>query len=175
MGSPAPGSYSTGPVSDFGQPLAEWWKRLVAIIIDGIILFIPTFIISAILGVGAGVAGGLGSRNPVGAGTSFGLQMVASLIGVAINIAYYGYLNGSDKGQTVGKMVMKIQVRDAVVGGPIGLNRGVIRALLPGLAGLIPCAGFLVVLVDGLFPLWDPKRQALHDKIANTVVVDAPV
>ena len=30
---------------------------------------------------------------------------------------------------------------------------------------------FLVFLVDYLWPLWDDKRQALHDKVAQTQVV----
>jgi len=29
----------------------------------------------------------------------------------------------------------------------------------------------LFTLLDGLWPLWDPNRQALHDKIAGSVVV----
>jgi len=28
-----------------------------------------------------------------------------------------------------------------------------------------------VPLIDGVWPLWDSKRQALHDKIADTNVV----
>jgi uncharacterized RDD family membrane protein YckC len=31
--------------------------------------------------------------------------------------------------------------------------------------------GSLWPLVDGLWPLWDSKKQALHDKIAATNVV----
>ena len=32
----------------------------------------------------------------------------------------------------------------------------------------------LVQLLDFLWPLWDDKRQALHDKVAGTNVVLAP-
>ena len=27
-------------------------------------------------------------------------------------------------------------------------------------------------LLDGLWPLWDDRNQALHDKVANTFVID---
>ena len=29
----------------------------------------------------------------------------------------------------------------------------------------------IVWIIDMLFPLWDPKRQTLHDKIVGTVVL----
>lgn len=29
----------------------------------------------------------------------------------------------------------------------------------------------LFALLDGLWPLWDPGRQALHDKVAGSVVI----
>ena len=43
-----------------------------------------------------------------------------------------------------------------------------------GLVGLVPLIGFassLVQLLDYLWPLWDDKKQALHDKVAGTNVV----
>ena len=42
---------------------------------------------------------------------------------------------------------------------------------------LVPLAGQFVPflsLLDGLWPLWDDKRQALHDKVAGTNVVVSP-
>ena len=35
----------------------------------------------------------------------------------------------------------------------------------------MPTIGPLYVLVDVLWPLWDAKKQALHDKVAGTAVV----
>ena len=43
-----------------------------------------------------------------------------------------------------------------------------------GIVGLIPFVGSLVgiySLLDYLWPLWDDKKQAIHDKIAKTNVV----
>jgi uncharacterized RDD family membrane protein YckC len=42
------------------------------------------------------------------------------------------------------------------------------------LLGLLPLVGALTSvywLLDNLWPLWDGKRQALHDKVARTNVV----
>src|SRR5688500_10810915 len=52
---PGGGGYAPpgAPMSQFGRPLAEWWKRLVAILIDGLILAIPVWIIFGLLFAGA--------------------------------------------------------------------------------------------------------------------------
>ena len=41
------------------------------------------------------------------------------------------------------------------------------------MAGNCLCCGGLLVLIDALFPLWDPKKQTLRDKIAKSVVIKA--
>ncbi|HEY0398566.1 MAG TPA: RDD family protein, partial [Acidimicrobiia bacterium] len=61
-------------------------------------------------------------------------------------------------------------VRDAASGGPIGVERAALRYVVVGMFRVIVFFGLFTVL-DGLWPLWDPKRQALHDKIAGSVVV----
>ncbi len=48
-----------------------------------------------------------------------------------------------------------------------GQNAYVVLNYLP----LIGFLGGLYTLIDHLFPLWDSRRQALHDKIAATNVV----
>ncbi|MBA2750780.1 MAG: RDD family protein [Actinobacteria bacterium] len=153
--------------------MAEWWKRLVAIIIDGLILGVPLGILYVVL-----IAGAVSKTtiDPVtgqiegGGGILGGSFLLFFVVAVAVNLAYYGVLNGGASGQTIGKKVMSIQVRDADSGGPIGVGRGVGRAAIPSVLGAL-CG--LITLLDGLWPLWDSKRQALHDKAANSVVVDA--
>src|SRR3712207_5165235 len=52
---PAPaggGADAGGPTDAQGRPLAEWWKRLVAAIIDAVIITIPYYILLAVLGLG---------------------------------------------------------------------------------------------------------------------------
>jgi uncharacterized RDD family membrane protein YckC len=84
--------------------------------------------------------------------------------------AYYAVLNGSEMGQTFGKRALGIQVRDASSGGPIGADRAGLRYVVIGLFRIIPFFG-LFSLLDGLWPLRDRRRQALHDKIAGSLVV----
>ena len=55
-------------------------------------------------------------------------------------------------------------------GGSIGVERAGLRFVTVGLYRIVLFFG-LFTLLDGLWPLWDPRRQALHDKIAGSVVV----
>ena len=50
------------------------------------------------------------------------------------------------------------------------------QSAIPGLLGMVPFLGFLggiFSLLNVLWPLWDDKNQALHDKVAKTNVVRA--
>ena len=81
---------------------------------------------------------------------------------------YYGIMNGSKRGQTVGKMALGIVVRDAT-GGPIGFWRGVGRYAITVVFYVV---FFIPYVIDNLSPLWDGRRQAWHDHVVHSVVVD---
>jgi uncharacterized RDD family membrane protein YckC len=74
------------------------------------------------------------------------------------------------RGQTLGMMVVRVRAVDASSGQLIGVPRAIGRDLFERLLGFL---FFLPLLVDLLFPLWDPRRQTLHDKVTNTVVIRA--
>ena len=69
-------------------------------------------------------------------------------------------------------MVWDIRVPDAATGGPLGPAKAAVRYLVPALA-LDSDPRPLIWLTDGLWPLWDQRRQALHDKLVGSVVVAA--
>jgi len=171
-----PPAYQPQQASPAGQ-MAPWWKRLLAIIIDALLIWIPLAIVSiVVIGVSftatSEVDPNTGQITTSG-GLFSGSTILFQVVALLVTVAYYGFLNGSERGQTVGKMALGIRVRDANGGGPIGVGRGAGRALVASLPGQIPFVGVLWVLLDGLWPLWDPRRQALHDKVVNSVVVDA--
>ena len=91
---PTGGSGPSGPRSGF-------WRRFAAAFIDGIILSIVYFIISALISDNAAT----------------GLNLV-------ISAGYYTYLEGGASGQTLGKKALGIRVIDLSGGGPIGYGRG---------------------------------------------------
>ena len=160
-----------GPTDSQGRPLAEWWQRLVAIILDGIILTIPEDIILR-------VAINTRDRSLVSSRHLVASVVILSLVFAIVNIVYFAVLNGSGRGQTVGQMALGISVRDEASGGPIGVGRAALRILilLPGLLldwllPIIALIAFLYSLVAAFSPLWDARRQGFHDKVAHTVVI----
>lgn len=78
--------------------------------------------------------------------------------------AYYVYMLGK-YGQTVGKMAMKIKVVKEN-GQPLTYLDALLRELASIISGVVLLLGYLWVI-------WDSKKQAWHDKIVGTVVVNA--
>ena len=148
--------------------LADWWRRAVAILLDGLILSIPNFIVLLLLGI---------DPTQVDPATDevmirWGDFVAASIVGLVVAVTYSGVLDGSSHGQTVGKMAMRIQVRDARVGGPIGFARGAVRRFIYQVLFFM---GGIPGVINALSPLWDQHRQAWHDKTVGTVVVNSAV
>ena len=95
------------------------------------------------------------------------LSTLAYLIYVAGSTLYYTvcYAEG---GQTIGKMTTRTAVRlDGDEDRPLGYVRAFIRALVPPFFWLLIVPG----LLDVLWPLWDGKKQTLHDKLVGSVIV----
>ena len=141
---------------------ASFLKRVAASIIDGFIVGILTAIVQTPIAFIAGVSiGTLG--DAAGAGTLL-LQLVTQLIGIAIGIAYFGYFYTSDQQASPGKQLVGIKVARPD-GERISFARSVGRYF----------ANWLNIFTLGLsylLPLFTEKRQALHDLICDTVVVD---
>ena len=81
---------------------------------------------------------------------------------------------GEHNGQTWAKQWFGIRVirEDGL---PVTAGTGFIRDVLMQdlVFGFIGSLIFYVPwLLDGLWPLWDDRNQALHDKVANTFVID---
>jgi len=167
-----PYPYPFVPVSPAGIPLADFGSRLLAFVIDlvlvGVVWGIAT--IPAIIAVMTSVMPADDtSVNPfsvlvpmlaVEAG-AFVLQLLLWYL-YAVEIMHRG-------GQTLGKRIMKIRV--IPLDPRLQLTR--MHALKRYAAQFLPSVLFgFYVLVDDLWPLWDkPFQQSLHDKAAQTVVV----
>ncbi len=129
--------------------------RFVALLIDSIILGIVGWFLGILFGV---YTTGF-YMNPQGALSGWGI------VTFVIYIAYYTYLEGT-RGQTIGKMAMKIKVVKED-GSPIDMGTAFVRNILRVIDGLI----FYLI---GAILIWTShKKQRLGDRAAKTVVIKA--
>lgn len=139
-------------------PKASWYQRAGATLIDALLL--------SAVGLAVGIAlsaGGTSSQDATLA--IYAVVFSASLIYSPILMAREGDANG----QTIGKRALKIRVVHAD-GHPMTLSRGLLRdGVGKAILGIIP----LYTVADVLLPLFDVDRQAIHDKVGSTYVVDA--
>lgn len=150
--------------------ISGFWRRLLAFIIDVLILGVVTSIAGQFL---FDFFAGLGPWGRA--------------VGFAIALVYFGLLNSSvTGGQTLGKRVMRIKVVDHE-GEGIGLGRSLARFAIFGvpffLNGAMMTQSFLVSIVAGiivfgggtailyLFLFNTRTRQSLHDLLMRTYVV----
>jgi uncharacterized RDD family membrane protein YckC len=157
-----PNQYQSGP----SGPRANFGQRLLALLLDFVIVFVPLLIIFGLLGAFEDI--GDSGRGPVFSSTE---DLLYSFIGLAVTWSYYTFLEGGQSGQTIGKKALGIRVIRQEAGGPIGYGRALGRNAVRGLPGYLPLIGLFWVLIDNLWMLWDREKQTLHDKATRTLVV----
>jgi uncharacterized RDD family membrane protein YckC len=132
---------------------AGFWIRFAAYLIDTIVIYFVIFLVGAVAGVGV-------MADPENINYSLFIGMYAFIfIGV---VAYFIIMESSAKQGTLGKMAVGIKVGDAN-GGRISAGNAAGRYFSKILSGMILGVGYMMAG-------WDPKKQALHDKIAGTFV-----
>ena len=87
-----------------------------------------------------------------------------NIIEAAITVAYFAYMESSKYQATVGKMALGIKVVDAH-GMAIPFPKALLRNLSKYLSDLIFYIGYLMII-------FDDRKQGLHDKIADTFVIN---
>lgn len=166
---PPAGGPPPGPPPGVPGPLAEWQDRLISGLID----IIGPYFLAGILSTMLAVAVGLSGTGP----TSFGFNWPGLLVGLLAGawVLYNGYLAG-ETGQSFGMKQSGLRMVGEQTGQPVGGSQGLVRNALYVAVVLLNafcCIGWILLVVDSLFPLWDPKKQTLRDKIGKTVVIKA--
>lgn len=168
---PTPQESAGAPVA--GRP-GELMDRFLARLIDGLILGVVYWICSSIFT--SMFLGGF--TNSVG--ELFLYYVVLSVVFTAVALAYFAFLD-STKGQTLGKMVMKLQVLGPNGGNPTveqSIRRNIIYAA--NLVSIVPILGWIVGPIAALVGVimiavginGDPvRRQAWHDRFAGGTAV----
>jgi uncharacterized RDD family membrane protein YckC len=174
---PPPGQYPSYPGGGYGDlagvPYAGWGTRLGGYLID-LVIFIPVLAVlylafrhTHVLEVHLMV-----KRN--GSNTRRNLSLLAPIITAVAFVAYATILYGGARGQTVGMMAVGVRVVRDGTHDALGYGRAFWRALLEQFLRILGAVTIILGvfwLLDMLFPLWDSKKQTLHDKVVNTVVI----
>jgi len=169
---PPPGSSSTSAPGAAGLEYGRTLDRLMAWWLDSIIVAVPALILAFFLGGGAAA---VGMRLA-------GASLVASVIAVGIHLLYFvAFWTGSSRA-TPAMRLMKLEIGDAKTGAVLTVQQGMIRWLAFGGAfQLVQIVPGLANVGAGLAVLWallllattatSPTRQGLHDRIADTALV----
>lgn len=152
---------------------AGFWKRLLAYIIDALVLYIPNRLIMDAMGAGAAQAR-LGEAMQAAAGNIQAMLDAysrfyaeignATLVTGVLTWLYFALCESSAWQGTLGKLALGIRVTDL---------HGA-RISLPRALGRYP-AKFLSVFTLGfgfLMAGWTRRKQALHDMVASTLVLN---
>jgi uncharacterized RDD family membrane protein YckC len=135
-------------------------RRISATLVDGLIIFFLTGIVSVLLSILIMIGSSYGDNEDLP------FNLIFTGAGVLISLLYYvGFWAKS--GSTIAKDVLGIQII-----GTDGSIPSVGKALLRYIGYIVSA---VVLSLGFLWVAFDERRQGLHDKIAGTYVVDAGV
>jgi uncharacterized RDD family membrane protein YckC len=129
--------------------LASIGRRFVAIIVDGVLLYIVNATMRFVIGIAAHGGGA----------SQVALSCVSILFSLAITVTYEGLMVAAT-GQTIGKKALKIKVV-ADTGADVTTGQAWGRAA----AKLIPFSAVVALFND--------ERKGIHDMLADTRVVNS--
>ncbi|WIH05482.1 RDD family protein [Xanthomonas translucens pv. graminis] len=145
---------------------AGFWKRTAAYLIDGMLVGIVSQMIQLVIMLGFFGFSGLGGGRTPDFSTASGILMLvlAYLLPMAMSALYFGLFHASTKQATLGKMAIGIKVV-RTDGSRISVGRGIGRYFGFLLSSLTLFIGFLMAA-------FTERKQALHDMLCDTLVVD---
>lgn len=160
-----------GPPPAYGvlrplPPLAEWWERLVAQLVDSALSSGPELVgLCVMLGtLEAHSFEGDSAVPDIWWPSTLGIVafFLGCLISTGVSIWNRWVLQGRT-GQSVGKRLLGIRLVGEATMAPVGTARAFLRELCHILDAYS--------LVGYLWPLWDARRRTFADMVVHTVVV----
>ena len=160
-----------GLVVSRGFSYGGFWLRLVASLIDGVImglaggvLFVPLFILSGVGAQMGGLAQRLGQPDPALLVGFIGMILVFAAISLLIQWLYHAYLESGEKQATWGKQALGLYVTD-LMGNPVTFGRSSGRFFAKIITGMIPLG------IGYIMAGFTERKQTLHDMIASCLVL----
>ena len=169
--SQAPYADPAGLVVSRGFTYAGFWLRVVAALIDGVImsvalgvLLVPIFLLSGFEARLDGMVQHHGQPDPAIFVGLIAMILVFAAVSVLIQWLYHAYLESGEKQATWGKQALGLYVTD-LMGNPITFGRASGRFFAKMITGMIPLG------IGYIMAGFTERRQALHDMIASCLVL----
>jgi uncharacterized RDD family membrane protein YckC len=181
---PSPSGTPAATAPPSGLVYADVPNRIIAYILDAILVGIFTFIVGVIL---AGLGLTAVKITPEGTlAVDYVAAAVQGILGLLISAAYFIYTWTRMRG-TLGMRALGMQIGNAGDGATMTTEQGVRRyvalsapAILAQVFTGIPLIGAVISLAGLIWYIWllystaqSPTKQGWHDKFANTQVVKA--
>ncbi|TAD85118.1 MAG: RDD family protein [Bacteroidetes bacterium] len=133
---------------NFGYTLASRGERFGAVLLEGIIIYLPLYLI-------------LGNNSLLYSDDVFDLSSLLSqtALAAALGAIFYSLWSGN-----LGHKLLGLKVISSVDGSD--QKKPAIGALREALKSFLG-----VLLIPSIWLLWDPNKQNLYDKIVKTIVV----
>ena len=148
---PPPPVWDARPAGAAQVAYGGFWIRLVAYIIDAILLSIVGTVVAMVFGVSL---------------TTMDWEHydpTINLVSLVISWLYFALLESSERGATVGKMAMGLRVVTSD-GQRLSFLNATGRYFAKILSAIILCIGFIMIG-------FTDKKRGLHDMIAGTLVI----
>jgi uncharacterized RDD family membrane protein YckC len=160
---------------------ADTASRIVAYVIDIVILGIIGFTIAALLGLGETTTRTSGS-NTFSSYFVSTTNPIVSLIFTLIGAAYFIFSWSGGRRATIGQRLLHLQVGNAFQGEPLSTEQAVRRwialgsflgllAFIRPITGLASLAQLVWAVILLISTASSPTKQGLHDRFANSAVV----
>ncbi len=148
--------------------LAKPGSRLLARILDSVVLIVAVIIISVVFSIQL-LPSDITNDSTANQADAFLLTIFLLIAGLAYEVSLTAV-----RGQTLGKQIMSVKVVSITDGSVPGWGKSTGRWVIPAGLPLIPLIGGLIGLIGYLALLWDQNRQTWYDRVAGTVVVKVP-
>ena len=149
---PPPPVWDATPPGSTPVGYGGFWIRVVAYIIDAILISLVFGVVTSIFGIRYINMYDLSQIDPT-----------TNLLSLAIAWLYFALLESSERGATVGKMAMGLRVVSND-GKRISFMNATGRYFAKILSAMIFCIGFIMIA-------FTDRKRGLHDMIASTLVI----
>ena len=156
---PKPPVWDARPPDALPTSYGGFWIRVVAYIIDGILLNIVFGVLGVVMGVSL-MPTRFSNLDSVDALGAMGQLQLVSLI---LTWLYFALMESSARGATVGKMILGLRVVTDQ-GNRLSFLHATGRFFAKFISTIILCIGFIMVA-------FTDRKRGLHDIIASTLVV----